>query len=175
MQDFGGNHKRWLEEAWREDHKSGLISREELHARWFGSDVVDWLKGLLNIATTAPLIQHSVDETLTVILLDEQYSCDFSGVQVDAKLNVQAQANVQVDTSFGLTIITTLAFPPDLSNSYLYFKNSGSVSALFTIDALASASFTTGDIELFGLENFGATFSVPGILTVVSTFLLFQK
>lgn len=123
---------------------------------------------MLSVASNIPLIQHQVDESLTVILLDEKYSCELSGVQVDASLNVQAQTNVKVDTSFGLTLISTLSFPPDLSNSYLYFKNQGSVSALFTVDALASASFNIPDKELFGLENFGATFSVPGILTVVS-------
>lgn len=75
--------------------------------------------------------------------------------------------NVVIDTSFGLTIVATLGLPPDLSGSYLYFKNSGTNASLFTIDALVQASYDTGDIELFGLENFGGAFSVPGILTVV--------
>ncbi|MCJ1355899.1 MAG: hypothetical protein MMC33_005891 [Icmadophila ericetorum] len=146
LEDFGGSHKKWLEEAWREDHKIGLVDRDELHVRWFGSDVLDWLKGLFAVAQGAPIIDHSISETVTVILLDEH---------------------------FGLTLISTLAFPPDLSQSYLYFKNKGSVSAKFTLDALTSASVNTGDIELFGLENFGATFSVPGILTVGPNFRIF--
>jgi chitinase len=33
LDDVGGNHKRWLEETWREDYHSGLS--EELHKRWF--------------------------------------------------------------------------------------------------------------------------------------------
>ena len=83
--------------------------------------------------------------------------------------------NAVIDTSFGLTIVANLGLPPDLSQSYLYFKNSGTITALFTIDALVSASYDTGDIELFGLENFGATFSVPGILTVVRSIILSLK
>lgn len=173
LEEFGGNHKRWLEDAWREDHKHGLVSRDELHERWFGSDVVDWIKNLLSIAADAPLIEHSVSETLTVVLVDESYTCEFGGVDVAAKLSVQAETKVSVDTSFGLTVITSLALPLDLSKSYLYFANKGSVEALFTIDALTTASFSTGDIELFGLENFGATFSVPGILTVGPNFRIF--
>lgn len=43
LDDFGGNKRRWLEDVWREDlHVAGL-SREELHKRWFGSDVLNWL------------------------------------------------------------------------------------------------------------------------------------
>jgi len=173
LDDVGGNHKRWLEETWREDYHSGL-SREELHKRWFGSDLVTWLQGLLNGVQGAPLISHSVSEEFTVVLLDEKYGpCNIKGVNVDAGLRVSAQANVKVDTNFGLTLISTLAFPPDLSNSYLYFRNKGEVTAKFTLDALTTASFDTGDFELAGLENFGATFSVPGILTVGPNFRLF--
>lgn len=36
LEDLGGSHRRWLEEAWREDHHGGALSREELHKRWFG-------------------------------------------------------------------------------------------------------------------------------------------
>lgn len=171
--DLGRNHKRFLEEAWKEDYHGGL-DRAELHKRWFGSDLVDWLKGLVNGVTGAPLISHSIDEDLTVVLLKEQYGpCNIKGVQVEAGLNVKCNVHAQVNTNFGLTLFSTLAFPPDLSQSYFYFRNDGEVTAKFTLDALATASFSTGDIELFGLENFGATFSVPGILTVGPNFRIF--
>ena len=173
LEDLGGNHKRYLEEAWKEDYHGGL-DRSELHKRWFGSDLVDWLKGLVNGITGAPLISHSIDEDLTVVLLREQFGpCNIKGAQVEAGLNVKCNVHAQVDTNFGLTIISTLTFPPDLSNSYLYFRNEGEITAKFTLDAIATASFSTGDIELFGLENFGATFSVPGILTVGPNFRIF--
>ncbi len=59
LDDFGGNKRRWLEDAWREDlHVAGL-SREELHKRWFGSDVLDWLKRLINGVTGELKISNS--------------------------------------------------------------------------------------------------------------------
>ena len=171
-----GSHKRWLEDSWHDDmkdHRAGLMSREELHARWFGSDAIEWLKGLFTVAVEAPAITHQISETLNVILLDESYQCTIAGIDTAAKLLVQASTSVQIDTSFGLTIVATLGIPPDLSQSYMYFKNSGEVTALFTIEALVSAKYDTHDIELFGLENFGATFSIPGILTVGPNFKIY--
>ena len=157
------------------DHEAGLITRAELHERWFGSSVVEWLKGLFTVVATPPAITHSIAEAINIVLLDETYQCNIDGVDVAASLLVEAQMNAVIDTSFGLTIVANLGLPPDLSQSYLYFKNSGTITALFTIDALVSASYDTGDIELFGLENFGATFSVPGILTVVRSIILSLK
>ncbi|KAK3337685.1 glycosyl hydrolases family 18-domain-containing protein [Cercophora scortea] len=170
------NHKRYLENAWSEDikdHRAGLISRAELHERWFGKTALDWLKGLFTVTKDIPAVQHSISENINVLLLDERYQCNIKGVDVGAKLQVEAQLNAQVDTSFGLTISATLGTPIDLSGSYLYFRSSGSITALFTIDALVAASYDTGDIELFGLQNFGATFSIPGILTVGPNFKIF--
>lgn len=37
LEDVGGNHRRWLEEAWREDLHFGELSTADLHKRWFGS------------------------------------------------------------------------------------------------------------------------------------------
>ena len=36
LSNFDGNHKRWLEEEWRDDYYGGALSHEELHKRWFG-------------------------------------------------------------------------------------------------------------------------------------------
>lgn len=173
LDDMGGSHVRWLEEAWREDHKHGLVSRSELHARWFGSDVLDWLKRMFAVVKVEPTFSHSVNEDLNVVLLQETYDCNYGGVQVDAHLTAQARLAVLIDTIFGLTIIAKLGDGVDLSDSYLYFKNKGKIVATFTLDALVEASYATGDIELLGLESFGATFSIPGILTVGPNFRIF--
>lgn len=96
------------------------------------------------------------------------------GVDVEAKLLAQALASVKVGTSFGFTLITKLRLPLDLSQSYLYFKNKGDVSAIFTLDAVGKAVFQTGDIEIAGLQNFpGATFGIPKLLTVGPNFRLY--
>lgn len=171
----GGNHKRWLEDEWRDDLHFGGLSREELHKRWFGSNVLDWLKKLVSPKIKTG-VAHTVDESFTATLIDKTWSCTIGGVDVDAKLLVAATAHVQVDTSFGLTIITTLGVPPDLSKSYLYFKNKGNVEAIFTLDALGEAKFETQDWKLGGLDNFpGATLRVPGIATIGPNFILYAS
>ena len=176
LEGFEGSHKRWLEDAWREDVHGGLITREELHARWFGSDIVDWLKGILNGVTDAPLVSNTYSDDFTLILLDEKVGpCPMGpqGTLVSGNLNVQAQTHVEIDTNFGFTLITTLSFPPDLSNSYLYFRNKGKVTAKFTAQAAATATFDSGDIKLLSADQFGAAFAVPGILTIGPNFQLF--
>ena len=174
LEALGGNHKRWLEEEWRDDAHYGALSHEELHKRWFGSDAIAWLKGLFN-PDIKPEFTHKIDTTFTAKLIDETWGpCDVGGVDVEAKLLAQALASVQVATSFGFTLITKLSLPLDLSQSYLYFKNKGDVSATFTLDAVGRAKFGTGDIEIGGLENFpGATFGIPKLLTVGPNFKLF--
>lgn len=153
LQGFDGDHQRWLEHAWAEDHKGGLLTRNKLYARWFGSDIIDWLQVLFSVAKAAPAVTHSVFEMLSVLLLQERYSCNLSGVDVEAKLDVHADLDLTIDTSFGLTIITTMGVLPDLSQSYLYFHNKGKFEAVFSMDALAQASYDTGGIEPFGLQN----------------------
>ncbi|KAL8694715.1 MAG: hypothetical protein Q9224_003515, partial [Gallowayella concinna] len=174
LEDVGGNHRRWLEEEWRDDAHFGGLSHEELHKRWFGSDAIEWLKGLFN-GNIKPEFTHDIDTTFTAKLIEETWGpCDVGGVDVEAKLLAQALANVKVSTSFGFTLITKLSLPLDLSQSYLYFKNKGDVSATFTLDAVGKAKFETGDIEIAGLENFpGATFGIPKLLTVGPNFKLF--
>ncbi|TFK66092.1 hypothetical protein BDN72DRAFT_162975 [Pluteus cervinus] len=174
LAEHGGNHKRWLEEEWRDDLHFGGVDREELHRRWFGSDVIDWLRNLLGVAKVTKQVSHSIDETLVALLIDAQWGpCPVGGASAQANLNIKAQAHVHVDTNFGLTIIAKLDVPPDLSQSYLFFKNKGEVTAKFTMDAVASVVYDTGPKQLFGLDNFpGATFLIPGILTVGPNFKL---
>ena len=174
LEELGGNHKRWLEEEWRDDLHHGALSTAELHKRWFGKDVVDWLKGLFN-PDIKPEFTHEIDTTFTAVLVREQWGpCKVKDVDVQANLLAQAQTSVKVATSFGLTIIAKLGKPIDLSQSYLYFKNKGEVSAIFTLDAVGRAKFETGDKELLGLQNFpGATFGVPKLLTVGPNFKLY--
>jgi len=172
LEEMGGNHKRWLEEEWRDDFHFGALSKEEIHKRWFGQSVVEWLRGLLNPSITKD-IRHDIDESFTAIIVEEQWGpCIVaSGAEVTANLDITATANVRVATSFGLTIICVLALPLDLSQSYLYFKNEGEISAVFTLDAKGRAVFSSDDIELFGLQDFpGATFSIPKLVTIGPNF-----
>ncbi|KAI3329496.1 hypothetical protein F4824DRAFT_506075 [Ustulina deusta] len=54
----------------------------------------------------------------------------------------------------------------------MYLRNRGDIDAVFSIDAIVKVSHDTGDKELFGLQNFNALFSVPGIITVGPNFKL---
>jgi chitinase len=144
LDDYGRNHKRWLDDEWRDDvHHNGL-SKDDLHKRWFGSDVLAWLKKLVSTGVN-PSHTHNLEQTFTAILVREEFTCPIGDVEVRANLLAQAQARVQVSTTFGLTIITTLSLPLDLSKSFMYFSNKGKVEAIFTIDALASVKYSSKD------------------------------
>ena len=85
LKEAGGNHKRWLEEEWRDDLHFGALSKEDLHKRWFGSGVISWLKQLVTTgsAKVTEELNHSVDQTLTAILIDEQWGpCPVGKAQV---------------------------------------------------------------------------------------------
>lgn len=171
LADVNHNHKRWLEDEWRDDYHYGGLSRSELHKRWFGSDVIDWLKGLLNKGIKSEFT-HDIDQTFTAIILREKWNCDVSDVKISASLDATASAEVKVSTTFGFTLITTLRLPLDLSNSYLYFKNKGEVDAVFTLSAHPKARFESGDFELANIPFPGAGFRIPKLLAVGPTFRL---
>ncbi|KAI1079051.1 hypothetical protein F5B20DRAFT_591046 [Whalleya microplaca] len=123
----------------------------------------------VSVADAAPLVDHSISQTLTAILLQEQFQCNYGGVDVEANLDVKADITAKIDMQFGLTIITKLttgSVLPDLSQSFMYLRNRGDIDAVFTIDVIVKASYDTGNRELFGLQNFNALFSVPDTITV---------
>ncbi|KAI0965283.1 hypothetical protein F4678DRAFT_467623 [Xylaria arbuscula] len=181
LDTFDGNHKRWLEDAWQDDladHRRGVLPYDELHKRWFGSDIIEWLKGLVNGVSDQPIIASQYSEDFTVILLNEIIQgCPIgpAGTTVSGKLDVRASTHVEISTSFGFTLITTLGNSGLVSfkDSYLYFNNRGKVSAKFTADAVATAQFDSEDQPLFGGHYFGAPFAVPGIVTIGPSFKLF--
>lgn len=71
-----------------------------------------------------------------------------------------------------MTILTALSLPLDLSNSYVFLKTSGEISAIFSIDALAKASFDSKEFALATLPLPGASFRIPQLLTVGPKFVL---
>ena len=161
------NPKRWLEEEWREAYHFGGLYLEELHKRWFGESAIAWLANLIGVseAEHTEEFTHSVKEKFEVILIDQQFGpCPVGPAQAQANLRATMDANLNVDTSFGVTIIATFGDGEiDLSDSYLFFKNKGEVTAKFQLDAVASLTYRSGDVKLFGLDDFpGATFRVPG-------------
>lgn len=47
--------------------------------------------------------------------------------------------------------------------------------AKLSLEAMAEMSFTTGRMELFGAQNFGANFRIPGIVTIGPNFRVFGQ
>ncbi|KAL4783534.1 hypothetical protein BJX76DRAFT_368377 [Aspergillus varians] len=164
------NRKRWMEEEWRDAYHYNGLEREDIHKRWFGEDVLNWLAELIFVgeAEVTQELNHHVNEKVELLLIDQQFGpCPVGPAQAQANIKSSITAEIDVETSFGLTIMTTLQDGMDLSRSYLYFRNAGKVDARFELDAVASLTYSTGDIKLLGLDDFpGATFRVPGVVTV---------
>ena len=165
LKDVGGNHRRWLEEEYRDDAHFGGLSPEELHRRWFGSDIVAWLHGMLN-PSISKQFTHDIDEIFTAKIVDDKWTCQNGNTNTEASILVQALTRVRVSTSFGFTLITKLSLPLDLSQSYLSFSNNGEVTATFTLEALAKISYNSGDKSILELPFPGASFRIPGIATI---------
>ncbi|KAL2811216.1 hypothetical protein BDW59DRAFT_179287 [Aspergillus cavernicola] len=164
------NRKRWMEDEWRDAYNLGGLEREHIDKRWFGEDALNWLANLIFVgqAEVTKELNHHVNEKVELVLIDQQFGpCPVGPAQAQANIKSTITAELNVETSFGLTIITTLHDGMDLSKSYLYFKNSGKVEARFELDAVAYLTYSSGDIKLIGLDDFpGATFRVPGVVTV---------
>ncbi|RBQ71241.1 hypothetical protein FVER53590_10489 [Fusarium verticillioides] len=101
----------------------------------------------------------------------------FTDPHARGKLEVFAQTEVDLETSYGFTLIATLGGNAGirLSDSYLYFRNKGEVRANFVVDAAVTSRFDTDDVLMFSADKFGATFSVPGIVTVGPNFKLYGR
>ncbi|KAG8353315.1 hypothetical protein FVEN_g8694 [Fusarium venenatum] len=177
LEDVGGSHRRWLEEEWRDDKHFGSLNKEELHKRWFGHDVLDWLKQLVSGKNSGLGAgrSHKYNDEFTLSIVDQRFTCP--DINVDGKLEVSAQTEVDLETSYGFTLIATLGGKSgiEISDSYLYFRNKGEVRAKFVVDATVTARFDTEDVLMFSADKFGATFSVPGIVTVGPNFKLYGR
>jgi chitinase len=138
----------------------------------FGSDIISWLRGLLNI-NIKPTFHHDYSDTVTAIILRDQWDCSINPqIKLNAKIDATATASIKLSSSFGMTIITKLGPNMDLRNSYVFLKTSGDISTIFTVDALARTSFDSGEFTLATLPFPGATFSIPKLLTVGPKFVL---
>ncbi|KAL3442260.1 glycosyl hydrolases family 18-domain-containing protein [Aspergillus insuetus] len=168
LHEIGGNHHHWLEEEWRDNLHFGALSREDLHKRWFGEDVIDWLQELIRTVSTTVEYSHTYNKDFTLSIINERLTCP----NFDAVLEVYAQAHVKASVNYGFTLITKLEWPINLSNSYLYFRTRGEVTTRFVVDAAVRAFFNTGNREIFAADKFGATFSIPGIVTIGPNFKL---
>lgn len=165
LEDFGRNHVRWLEEEFRDDYHFGALERRDLEERWFGSSILAWLTQMVKPEIKREFT-HKYSDTLTAKLIDETWSCTKGDTAYEGHLLAQALLKVNIESSFGFTlIITKLSLPLDLSQSYLTFYNKGDVTGVLTLEAVAKVFYSKGDVIL-NLPFPGASFKIPGIATI---------
>lgn len=165
LADTGGNHVRWLEEEFRDDYHFGSLSRRDLEERWFGSGVLDWLARLIRPEIKREFT-YNYEDTLTAKLIDETWQCNRNGIDYEGHLLAQALLKVNIQTSFGFTLIVTkLSLPLDLSQSYLTFYNKGDITGVLTLEAVAKFSYHKGDV-IVNIPFPGASFTIPGIAVI---------
>jgi chitinase len=165
LADVGGNHVRWLEEEFRDDYHFGGLDKRELHERWFGQNVLEWLAQLIKPEIKREFV-HVYDDTLTAKLIDESWSCSKGDVRYEGHLLAQALLKIKVESSFGFTlIVNSLSLPLDVSQSYLTFYNKGEITGVITLEAVAKVFFEKKSVIL-NIPFPGASFKIPGIATI---------
>ncbi|KAF9630004.1 putative glycosyl hydrolases family 18 protein [Lasiodiplodia theobromae] len=164
LEDFGGNHVQWLEEEYRDDHHFGGLSTRELHERWFGEGILEWLTRMVKPEIKREFT-NNIHETFTAKIVDEKWSCTKGDVSYDGHILAQAILDMSVETSFGFTLIVTSLRDLDLKKSYLTFYNKGEISGTVTLEAVAKVYYNKKN-TILNLPFPGASFRIPGIATI---------
>ncbi|KAK2037093.1 hypothetical protein LZ31DRAFT_600779 [Colletotrichum somersetense] len=147
--DHGGNYKQYLYHMWSVDKRSTPQHKlHDLHARWFSK----------------------VNEQFRWNIYEESITCNIKGIDTTGYFTAWADLNVNIETSALLTLIGNMGDLSSLEESHVLFRNSGSVKTSLNLEAFVQLQSQTGRVELFGLQNFGATLSVPGIVTIGPNF-----
>lgn len=101
-------------------------------------------------------------------IFDQDLNCPaLQGFGVDALyFRAWAELNLDIQAAAGVTVIGTLGDLKSFEESSVWFRTNGRVDASLHFQAKGALSFHTGQVELFGAHNFGASFRVPGIVTI---------
>ncbi|KAF2733512.1 hypothetical protein EJ04DRAFT_468282 [Polyplosphaeria fusca] len=162
---FGGDHKAWLEHTWHREKRS--LDKDELHKRWWSGNVKEWWDRQREIDVDYTGIRHQVRDTFTVKIFDQDLKCpQFPEWVDDLYFRSWAKLTVDIQTAAGVTVIGNLGNLKSFDESSAWFHTSGSIDASLNFEAMGKMSFHTGQVELFGAHNFGASFRVPGIVTI---------
>ncbi|KAI8173809.1 Chitotriosidase-1 [Colletotrichum sp. SAR 10_75] len=167
LQDVSRNPVRWLKKEFRDDFHHDKIASRDLHERWFGKSILEWLAALVKPEIKRKFT-HKYDDSVTAKLFNESWNCPSSveGVNYDGHLLSQAVLNIKVESSFGFTLIVeSLTLPLNLENSYLTFYNKGKVTGVVTLEALARVTYEMKKVIL-NLPFPGASFKIPRIATI---------
>ncbi|KAH8812331.1 family 18 glycosyl hydrolase [Xylogone sp. PMI_703] len=163
QEQHGGNYKRWLEHTWRQERRETPDHKlDELHKRWYSLNPLEWFEKWREVDENYGGPHQSASGQYTLDIVDENLDCGVT----HATLNSYANLQYQMSVSTGVAIIGTLGDWESWKQSNIYFRTTGDVKATFVFDAFARITLTTGQIELFGLQNFPSPFTVSGLVTI---------
>ncbi|KAK8091452.1 hypothetical protein PG997_001813 [Apiospora hydei] len=181
--EHGGSWKRYAHHSFRAEKRELAQARiqkrddhEErhhaFHKRWFpAEDDWDVLSAIDDIKFETPVASRHIQETFPFWIFNEHLSCKLANIPYTAYFAVWADLSVDIKTSAILTVIGKLSDPSSFQKKTgILFRNEGSIQAGLHLEAQAKLSFSTGQIELFGMENFASPFNAPGIITVGPNF-----
>ncbi|KAI8944631.1 carbohydrate-binding module family 18 [Xylaria longipes] len=165
----GGSWAAYAEHHWQLDKRSTPTERyHELHERWFSITIQDWLDRQGEVTYGANLISHAIRENFRWTIFNDRKSCP----NLEAYVHLYADFWVNIDTSATLTIIFDLSNIAEPRESHVMFRNKGEVKTALVFEALADFRFTTGQTQIAGFAPVGASFSIPGIVTIGPEFKL---
>ncbi|RYN58904.1 hypothetical protein AA0114_g1804 [Alternaria tenuissima] len=160
---FGGNKKAWLEHAWRKEKRE--LHYTELHKRWWSGNVKEWWDKQRDVDIKYEGVRHRVHEQFNIKIFEETLT-DCAEWADDLYFKSWVEMDLDVQTAGGVTVIGKLGNLESFEESSAWFRTEGQVTAQLKFEAFGKVSFHTGDVELFGAHNFGATFRVPGFVTI---------
>ena len=85
LEDVGGNYVRWLEEEFRDDFHLNPIDKRDLHERWFGKSILEWLSILVKPEIKREFYHHYKD-TVTAKLVEESWECTRGNIDYEGHL-----------------------------------------------------------------------------------------
>ncbi|KAL2757510.1 glycoside hydrolase family 18 protein [Sodiomyces alcalophilus JCM 7366] len=172
QREHGGNWKRYVDHQFRKERRETPDDQlHEFEKRWFALALEDWLDRQHDAETDYDLVRHSVNQNFRWTLFDQDISCP----RLDAHAELWASLNVNVETAAVATFIGSITNIANLQHTYVTFRNSGDVKFTFHFDANAELRFTTGPTEVVGIAPLGASFKIPGIVTIGPQFRMMAE
>ncbi|KAH7633186.1 family 18 glycosyl hydrolase [Sordaria sp. MPI-SDFR-AT-0083] len=171
QEEVDGNH----EGSWPDylDHKFSLDRRStpehelhELHARWFSYDLARWMDRFSKVDESFEVASYSVNDRVRWNIFSWTQICELMGIPTEMYMRVWADLDINVETTAELNLIGDFEDLSSWRESHMLFRSKGEIKTTLNLWAFARMAFNSDEVELFGLDKFGATFSIPGLVTI---------
>ncbi|KAK3360720.1 family 18 glycosyl hydrolase [Lasiosphaeria hispida] len=174
--DHKGSWERYLDHKWSLDRRSTPEDKlHELHERWFSSTLGDWLNAMQHVDENYEIFKRSIGDTVTWTIFEWAKTCQLGGFPTQMYLKMWAEINYDVEAVAMLNLIGDFGDLNSWKESHVHFRTRGDVEASLNFLAFAKISFNSDEIELFGMERFGATFGIPGLVTIGPNFKIMAR